>query len=379
MSDTVEAETHLLSKDWFAHWLRNACLPVWQDRAWDGESGGFIESLTLDGLPEADRPRRFRVQARQVYSFATAARLGLGDTAACRQQVERGLDYIRTRPRTTRGGWGHVLSPSGAFVDDRMDLYDHAFVVLAGASAFQAFANGDALALSREALGLIDTVLRAPDGRGFHDPERGPDLRQANPHMHLLEACLALDAASGEGRALEIAAQIVDLFRTHMQDPQSGAVLETFDAQWKPVAADGSERVEPGHCYEWAVLLGQFEARTGENLGDERAALGRYAEARGLTADGLWAVNAITHGGGRLNPRRRFWPQLERLRWLAGERRETELQRLLDGLRASYVADAGPGLWMDEYDRQDRPCSRRVPASMLYHILTAFETLNEKA
>jgi mannose/cellobiose epimerase-like protein (N-acyl-D-glucosamine 2-epimerase family) len=56
-------------------WLFEAALPFWWERGADRTHGGFYEKIDLDGTP-LDHPRRFRVIARQAYSYCEAGRLG---------------------------------------------------------------------------------------------------------------------------------------------------------------------------------------------------------------------------------------------------------------------------------------------------------------
>src|ERR1700683_1140070 len=60
-------------QDLLLHWLRADAYPLWATQGYDRVQGGFQEALTAVG-PTAERPRRARVQARQIYSFSRAAR-----------------------------------------------------------------------------------------------------------------------------------------------------------------------------------------------------------------------------------------------------------------------------------------------------------------
>lgn len=60
-------------------WLVQSALPLWARAGIDGEHGGFVERLMLDGRPDLSVPKRLRVQARQIYVFAHAKLLGLSD------------------------------------------------------------------------------------------------------------------------------------------------------------------------------------------------------------------------------------------------------------------------------------------------------------
>ena len=51
-------------------------LPLWAREGWDSSRGGFVERLDPQGRADEFAPRRVRVQARQIYCFAKAARMG---------------------------------------------------------------------------------------------------------------------------------------------------------------------------------------------------------------------------------------------------------------------------------------------------------------
>ena len=65
-------------------WVFEHGLPLWSGPGLDRSFGGSVERLTLDGRDAGAPVKRVRVQARQVYAFSQAARLGWpgGEAAA---------------------------------------------------------------------------------------------------------------------------------------------------------------------------------------------------------------------------------------------------------------------------------------------------------
>lgn len=364
-------------QDWARDWLFERCLPLWAGAAWDKDKGGFVESLTLDGEPQPELARRMRVIPRQVFAFSEAARIGWLEADAARALVMDGLDYLDGPARSAEGGWVHRLDPDGGHLDPRRGLYDHAFIVLAGAAAWRAFKEDGARRIAFEALDVIHHLMSDARG-GFYDPELEPSRRLANPHMHLLEASLALYEATGSGDALDVAGRCVLLLEEHFFHHPGGAVLETLNADWS--RPGGAQRVEPGHCYEWAYLLGEYERIAGRDLASWRRRLIAFADAHGRHPGTGFAVNAIQTHGGALDPHRRLWPQLEMFRariHYPDTAPPGAAARLLARLRTSYLSGACEGGWMDEYDAEGRPAARSIPASMLYHVMTALGPLAE--
>ncbi|PWE18690.1 hypothetical protein DDZ18_03610 [Marinicauda salina] len=359
-------------------WLFSACLPHWADNAWDPKHGGFVEALDLNGRPLAKLDRRGRVLPRQIYSFSQALNLGWSDDRA-RRLVADGLDYIDTRARSPGGGWASSLGPEGEILSSTPALYDHAFIVLAGAAAFKATGESQARELAEEALDFIDAKLRDRTHGGFFDTAASPDRRRSNPHMHLLEACLALHEATGETRARELALEVVELFETRFFDPRSNALAENFTREWAREPGAEGDLVEPGHCYEWSVLLGFFEEETGRDLLSWRRRLISFADRVGRNDQGF-AVDAVDRQARVIRGGRRLWPQLEMFRAKLFHPETAppgEAGRILERVMSSYLADGPDGGWMDSYDDKGRPDAFTVPASMLYHMLTAFTPLFE--
>ena len=110
-------------------WLVSDALPLWAETGFDQNRNAFHERLTLDGIPIHDVPRRLMVQARQIYSYATAARhdwiVGASDLVAmaARSMVR---DYYEADGRP---GWVMSVDSHGCVVEARRDFYGHSFVL----------------------------------------------------------------------------------------------------------------------------------------------------------------------------------------------------------------------------------------------------------
>ena len=106
-------------------------LPLWAHEGWDSSRGGFVERLGPDGKADQFAPRRVRVQARQIYSFALAARLGWFPQG--RDIAMKGMNYLLANARSPDGrpGYVHLIDADGNVLDPLRDAYDHAFVLLA--------------------------------------------------------------------------------------------------------------------------------------------------------------------------------------------------------------------------------------------------------
>ena len=349
---------------WLSDWLWNQVMPHWAERAVDPTSGRFIEALGLDGKPLAI-PTRGRIAPRQLYSFAVAKQLGWNPDGAADKVIEAAIAFLDGPGRAPSGGWAHRISPDGAIEDPRRDLYDHAFVALA-ASQLILIGEPAGHRFAEEAFKTIDFLFADSKHGGWHDPETAPDVKLANPHMHLLEASLAHYAATADPATAKRMERIASFFEKYMFDPETGAMMETFSSDW----GRRPSRVEPGHCYEWAFLLDALRRTTGRDTLSWCRRLVEWSERHGL--DGGLAVDSFDETPETF----RLWPQLERIRalsWLPrlGSPVELGIERVM----ALYLSAGPRSGWVDQLGADGQPLSKTMPASMLYHFMTALAPL----
>ncbi|MEM9938857.1 MAG: AGE family epimerase/isomerase [Pseudomonadota bacterium] len=352
---------------------------TWSKSAWDETQSGFVEQLDMAGNPDRNALRRLRVQARQTYSFAKGISLGWPEADRAADLVDKGLNYLNTYGRHPGGGWVHHLNSDGSIANDTRDLYDHAFVILGGAAAYQATGSQMALDMALETLTHIQSNYADADHGGWFEGHPKTDQRRANPHMHMLEAMLELYAATKDEAHLALATEIVELFESRLFKPSHDALVEFFDLDWGLSTPVGQTIIEPGHHYEWAVLLAFHERLTGRDTGSWQRRLITRADQIGRDARTGFAWNALRADGSEItNDKRRLWPQLEMLR---ARQVHPQLaapgaaERLIDAIEATYLTDMPVGTWLDQTDRDGAPISTAVPSSMLYHFITAYGPL----
>lgn len=357
------------------HWLFGEALPLWSTAAIDERHGGYHEAMGFDRRPVI-RPKRMRTMARQVFAFSVAKIYGWEGPAD--RLIAHGVDFIATRGRTPAGGWVRTFNVDGTVADPTEDAYDHACVLLALAHAHRA-GNADALRLGEETFTFLDESLEDRNMRGFLETSQGEGLRRTNPHMHLLEAFLAWYEATGNRQYLRRAARIIDLFRSHFFDADSWTIGEYFDDDWKPAAGEKGQWTEPGHHFEWAALLVDFAHKSGQkDLVGYARKLYASAIANGLNrATGL-AYGAVSRDGIPLDRLSRSWPQTEAIKAAValddtgGPDLKPEIEARVGRLFRWHIDPAPQGLWIDLIDERGRALAKDAPASILYHIVTAF-------
>ncbi|CAN5710534.1 AGE family epimerase/isomerase [soil metagenome] len=361
-------------------WAIDDALPFWATAGFDGANGRFEERLAFDGDRLPSVPIRLMVQARQIYVYATAAKLGWYPPSA--GLVERAFDSMVRDFHAADGkdGWVFSIDRRGAVVDARRELYAHAFVLFAVASFVQATGQSATLALADQTLAFIDKSMRA-HREGY--VERLPLVaghRRQNPHMHLLEGLLALWSVSSDRRYLERAGHIVDLFESRFFQPSSGTLCEHLDDALRPASGIDGAIVEPGHHYEWIWLLRWFERETGRSVARFVDALYAHATEHGFDADGLIVDELLVDGSCRL-PSRRLWPITEAIKANVVEGRlgrpgaEQRAAALAERLATRFLQPASKGGWIDRLDQDGNRAVDHMPASSFYHIVCALHEL----
>ncbi|WP_439814795.1 AGE family epimerase/isomerase [Zavarzinia sp. CC-PAN008] len=369
------------AQDAARHWLFNLALPLWAERGMDQVHGGCVEVLDQDGLP-LDRPRRCRVQARQVYAFCEAGRLGW--PGPWREAAGHALSFMLARHRRPDGFFRMLVAPDGSPLDGPVDNYDQAFVIFALAYAFQAgLATGaeDAAAIARGVAAALDGSRAHPLGGYREQAADGGRLLQ-NPQMHLLEAALAWLDQGEDVPWRRMADGLTGLCLARLVEPATGALREFFDQDWRPAAGPDGEVVEPGHQYEWAWLLERCAAH---GMAVPPKVIARLVAMgdRGVDLARQVAVNRIAVAGHVTDPVARLWPQAERLKAMltmarlephrAGEH-EAAAAQAWQGL-ARYLATPRAGLWWDRCQVDGGFVEEPAPASSLYHIVCAISAL----
>lgn len=359
-------------------WLFEHALPIWWERGYDPAAGAFRERLELDGGFTTPEPRRVRVQARQTIVYAYAGRLGW--PGPWRKAVEAGAQVLLTRALRPDGGTRHLLGPDGKPLDERRDLYDAAFVLLALSEAARALGKrGELIEAARRLEGWIHWYWHHPEG-GFEEGEVCPNPpRRQNPHMHLLEALLSFYETTGQARPFERAGALARLFKDKLFDQEHGALPEFYDDAWRPMSDRLGRIVEPGHHFEWCWLLHRWRSLGGDDFTADAERLRAHAETHGLVNGA--ACDQIFMDGRPSKQTARLWPQTERLkanlvRFEASgdERAARAVLQAYDMLRA-FCGTQTAGLWYDVRTPDGAFVQEPARASSFYHVMLALSEL----
>lgn len=232
-----------------------------------------------DGTVDTSHPVELWITGRMTFAFSLGALLGI---PGCRRYADHGVRSLAKVLRDwEHGGWysavRHELDANGRGVPvdpaGRKECYQHAFVMLAAATATAADRPG-AHELLRDAMEVADRywwdeTYHMPIesyAADFTEPER---YRGINAAMHTVEAYLATADVSGDVKWLTRAVQIID-FAVNKQAREHGWHLpEHYDTSWQPVLDYNRDQpahpfrpfgVTPGHGLEWSRLTVQARA-----------------------------------------------------------------------------------------------------------------------
>ena len=326
--------------------LTDELLPLWERHGLDRARGGYWNRLGTELRPTPDGFKRLLVHTRQIYAFSRAAELGAGDWA--RVAANHGLEFLVGHFWDSRsGGWFTTTSDAGEPLDRRKDLYGHAFAIFALAEHHRIAHEPESLRLALETLALVRERLADKKHGGYfegasEDWRPVDEPRRQNPHMHLVEALLALHAAAPGERG---------------------------------------QLVEPGHGFEWYALLRRaVELGAHPRLIPLAERLRGFAERHGVDRDG-GVFDEIARSGAPRATDQRLWPQTERLKALASRLRRfpdpvarKELEAALLRCAARYLDPATRG-WREQLARDGRVLSTAQNATSVYHVVAAFGEL----
>jgi len=351
----------------YRDWCRYDMLPWWLENGIDHNKGGFFEQLDLSGNPDRNVIRRVRVASRQIYTFSHAHLLGwISD----KQTILNSVDWLieRNWNKNDQPGFLAKVDDDGNPVDQTRDLYDHAFHILGLATAYQATKDQQILSLAKNTLDFVEEAMAAKNG-GWFENTTSTDQRRQNPHMHMFEALLAMYKASGDNSYLQRADQVAQLLFEQFIDSETGLLFEFFDQEWK---SQSPAQIEPGHMAEWVWLLHRRNSFPDSQI--DISATAKFlsaAERIGRQQNGLLVDSCDIKGNPLVNSSR-LWVQTEWLKaLLVSPDSSLQQQKLCQRIFQHYINQPHPALWVDAVNSKNQPIVDKVPASILYHLISA--------
>ncbi|SPT53714.1 Uncharacterized sugar isomerase yihS [Actinomyces bovis] len=363
-----------------------------------------------DGQLDPTHPVEAWITSRMTYAYSLGTLLGI---PGARRYSDHGVRSLRNVLRDrVNGGWHSAVQlepgPEGAGVPAtekaRKECYQHAFVLLAAATATAAGRPGgyDLLVEAKEVFERYfwDEDRGLPVESYNYDFSQAEDYRGINAAMHTVEAFLATADVTGEVLWLKRALRIIDFAVNQQARAHNWRLPEHYNSQWEPDLDYNRDKpadpfrpygVTPGHGLEWARLTAQaMMALRGRGMEapdwmlDAAEAMFDRARSDGWRIDGGPGFVYTTDFAGKpVVHERMHWVACEgvsaaaALRWaaLSDGRGEIELEHFEHCYRAwlDYAEEyliAAPGRWWHELGQDNRPSTRTWKGHPdIYHAL----------
>lgn len=348
-------------------WLTGPASAIWLDAGIDRVHGGFFDQISSQDGRNAVDFKRLRVTCRQIFVFATLDRFAV---PGAREAMRHGLDFLFGPLAHEDGGYRRSVTLDGKALDDERDLYDLAFVLFALAAAFERTGDSRLEEAANELLGFLHRrMAHGPGGFVEAIPYRLP--HRQNPHMHLLEACLAWIPHSRSAAFREFAIALIALFTSRFWQAEDSCLLEYFNADWSPVSDPARRIFEPGHHMEWVWLLGEAR-KLGLSVPNFDDALAARARRDGFSPETGLPFGEVRGDGTVADEVCRIWTVTEWLRvCLACPNVDAGGWREPFGHLKVFLDTPIKGLWREKCNARTYVFDQgAVPASSLYHIVS---------
>ena len=357
LSDTIDALHRHFS---------DVVLPLWAGRGFNEHLGLPYEAVAGDtGQPLPVTRYRAMACARQLYVYACAP------TDRYAAHADRLFDALVQYFRNQKhGGWRYSVDGDGQPLDDMQDLYTHAFVVFACAAYFERSRRADVRQVMLQTAEHIEQHFRRPDGR--YDAARSADWAQTtaapaqNPVMHLTEAYLAASRVAEPVWFGQTLRRLVENVAETFLDASTLCIAEF------PIGT-AANRIEPGHQFEWFVLLQSAPAVfEGLSLPAVLSRGGDWVRSQGVSNRTAGVCAALRDDGSILDATERIWAQAEYARYLALSGDLQGLAHQLQSFRARFLHAGG---WHECLDGNGRLVRADMPSSTPYHLATCYAAL----
>lgn len=351
--------------------FRDVIVPLWQGPGWNADLALPYEALDAEHTPLP--PQRYRAMAcaRQLYLFASL----IGDVPGAE---ERAAALFRSLQQhfhdAEHGGWFYSIDAQGAPLDQRKDLYTHAFILFACAHYWAKVRTPSVASVLDAALHVIAQRFATGDGlyeasleRDWSSLDAGP---LQNPLMHLAEAFLATLSVREDSQVATALDALCAAMQQRFIDAEHGVMME------KPLGAVDNW-FEPGHQFEWFYLLDCSTTLRGSALHTSLSRAFAFTEQWGVdpTTGAVAAMLDLEHGARLRDGTRRIWAQAEYLRALTlRPASEAALLRQLGALQQHFLHAGG---WYECLDASGAVSRQDMPSTTPYHLATCYRGLVE--
>lgn len=349
--------------------FQDVIVPLWQGPGWNAELALPYEALDAEHHPLP--PQRYRAMAcaRQLYLFSSL----IGQVPGAK---ERAAALFRSLQQhfhdAEHGGWFYSIDPQGAPLDQRKDLYTHAFILFACAHYWDKVREP----LVESVLNAVLEVLaqRFSTGDGLYEAclERDWSLLDTgplqNPLMHLAEAFLATLSVREDLAVQRALVELCTAMQQRFIDPQHSVLME------KPLGSVDNW-FEPGHQFEWYFLLESSPLLRDSKLHTSVERAFALTEQLGVDQSSGAVRAMLTLDGHSKDATQRIWAQAEYLRALT--LRPDSESSVLHQLQTLQQRSLHAGGWYECRDENGEVSRQDMPSTTPYHLATCYRGLAE--
>lgn len=276
----TEIETELLAE-----------FDAWYPRVMDEEHGGFLTDFTYAWEPTDSQDKMIVTQSRHLWTLSEIGAAYPDRTDYARLAAHGFEFLRDSMWDGEFGGFFQTVTRAGEPVPDQdgelqKTLYGNAFAIY-GLAAYAEF-SGDptALALAQQAFAWLETHAHDPVGKGYFQPLARDGTPTTSDHpkdynsgIHILEALAELYTAWPDEQVQERLTEMFHIIRDTVTT-DTGYLNLYFDANWSHLSYRdsseavireniGQDHVSPGHDIETAFLL--LEAAHALGIEDDTA------------------------------------------------------------------------------------------------------------
>ena len=367
---------HLLDR--LLEQANNKWVPNWFENFSDNINGGFYERLDSSNQP-IDLPKRLLTQCRQLIVYCNASK----NSEKYRSKIDEGFQFILDNYHVKEtGGFVFRIKEDGCAFDVKYDLYAHAFFLLSCASYYETTKNSLALEYAESTFNFIEQNFKISNTLGYlevldKELHSVPSIRRQNPHMHLLEACLALYKTSQSSIYLEKSHDLMEIFISKFYDEEHGILREFFDNELKPHDIKG-DLIEAGHHSEWVWLLKQYQdisESKDPRIDSIIKKLFSWILENGIDKEHGGVFNVQNPDGTVIDSNKRIWTTMETIRAASimmnddeYKHKSWEIIDQLSILLESNYLDKETGDWKEVLNQNLEPITDYRPGTTPYHI-----------
>lgn len=306
------------------HVLTENILPFWTEKMTDVENGGFIGRISGNGKVFADAPKGAVLNARILWTFASAYRL-LGN-AGYLQTAKRAKEYLITKFFDKEfGGIFWLLDSKGNPIETKKQIYALGFGIYGLSEYYRATRDDEALDYAVKLYQSIEQHSFDTEKNGYleaftRDWQLIDDMRLSekdaneqktmNTHLHILEPYTNLYRVWKDDVLKRQLKNLIEIFTDKILDADTHHLCLFFDADWN----NKSDALSYGHDIEAAWLLHEAALVLGEKETlarvEEIVPLIVRASEEGLLSDGSMAYEKNIRSG-HLDAERHWWVQAE--------------------------------------------------------------------